>query len=395
MAIPLGYNLRSLLVRRAGTALSVLSIGLSVAVLVLVLALARGFQLTLKTTGDAHNIVVLRNGATSEGESGMQRDRFRALRAMPGIAIGEDGAPLASAEVYAALSLDREGGGSANFPLRGVMLESFRIRDSAQIAVGRAFEPGTHEVVVGKALLGRIAGCRLGGALELQGQGWPVVGVIDSGGGAYDSEIWCDVEVFMQELDRPVYGLAVLRRGDPVPDDPDPTDAKDDAFRLTIEGDARFDAETHTEPGYFESQSGLLGDILMIVAYFIAGIMAVGAAFGTAVTLLASLARRTREVGTLLALGFRPWAILVGFLFESLILGLLGGVLGVAIAWPVNGVATGTMNWETFTEQAFAFRITADVVLQAVVFSTAVGVIAGLVPAWRASRLPPSVALRG
>ncbi len=387
MPVPLRYNLRSLVVRRAGTLLSIASIGLSVAVLVLVLALARGFELSLVGTGTDGNLIVLRKSATSEGESGLQRWQFRALSAFPGIAVGETGAPLAAAEVYAALNLDKSGGGSANFPLRGVMLSSFRIRDTARVVAGRRFTPGTREVVVGKALLGRIDGCRLGGALQLQGQDWPVVGVIDSGGSAYDSEIWCDVEVFMQELDRPVYGIAILR-----------VDAQIEggagALATSIEDDPRFDAKVMTEPAYFAAQAGTLGEVLLFTGYFIAGIMAVGAAFGTAVTLLASLARRTHEVGTLLAVGFRPREILAGFLVESLVLGLAGGVVGVLIALPVNGVATGTMNWDTFTEQAFAFRITPGVVMRAVTFSTIVGVLSGVVPAWKAAGLPPSEALR-
>ena len=387
MPVPLRYNLRSLIVRRAGTMLSVASIGLSVGVLVLVLALAQGFELSLVATGTPNNLIVLRKSATSEGESGLQRWQFRALSALPGIAVGENGAPLASAELYAALNLDKTDGGSANFPLRGVMESTFRIRDSARVTMGRKFAPGTREVVVGKALLGRVAGCRLGGALELQGQAWPVVGVIDCGGGAYDSEIWCDVEVFMQELDRPVYGTASLRV------DPGRRDGTDELI-AAIEADPRFDAKVLREPEYFASQAGTLGTVLRVTGYFIAGIMAVGAAFGTAVTLLASLARRTHEVGTLLAIGFRPREILIGFLVESLVLGLAGGLVGVLIALPVNGVATGTMNWDTFTEQAFAFRITADVVFRAVTFSTIIGVLSGVVPAWKASRLPPSEALR-
>jgi len=387
MPVPLRYNMRSLLYRRTGTLLSVFSIGLSVGVLVLVLALARGFELSLVGTGSEHNLIVLRNGAKSESESGLQRWQFRALSAFPGIAVGGDGGPLASPELHAALNLKKTGGGSANFPLRGVGLNSLLIRDSARVTEGRAFEPGTREVIVGRALVGRVAGCRLGGALELQGQPWPVVGILDAGGGAYDSEIWCDVEVFMQELDRPVFGAAVLRV-DPL----HPGGAE--ALKLAIEEDPRFDAKVQSEPAYFAAQAGTLGTMLLITAYFIAGIMAVGAAFGTAVTLLASLASRTREIGTLLAMGYRPREVLLGFLAESLALGAAGGVVGVLLALPVNGIATGTMNWDTFTEQTFQFRITADVIAQAIAFSTLVGVVSGVVPAWKASRLPPSEALR-
>ena len=384
----LRYSLRSLLVRRGATALSVLSIAFSVGILVLVLALARGFELSLKLTGREDNLLILRQGETSEGESGMTRDKARLLRSFEGVALGCGGEPLVAAECYAALNLQRTGGGSANFPLRGVSPASFTIRDFAKIAEGRQFQTGTREVVVGKSLLGRINGCKVGGMLEIEHQSWPVVGVLDSKGGAYDSEIWCDAEVFMQVLNRPVYQSLVLRRARPAPGEgPDP-------LKAALEADRRLDAKVFTEPGYFASQAGLLGSVLTFVGYFIAAIMATGAAFGTAVTLLASLSERTREIGTLLAIGFRPRQILAGFLLEALVLGLCGGVVGVLLALPVNNVATGTMNWKTFTEQAFAFRITSDVVIAAIAFSTIVGILSGLIPAWKASRVPPSVALR-
>jgi len=384
----LRYNLRSLVVRRGGTALSVLSIGFSVGILVLVLALARGFELSLSRTGRDDNLIVLRQGATSEGESGVSRDQARLLRGYVGVAIGASGSPLVAVECYAALNLKKEGGGTANFSLRGASDESFALRDFVEIREGRRFHPGTHEVVVGKALLGRIKGCRVGGSLELQEADWPVVGVLDSHGGAYDSEIWCDGEVFLQALNRDGYQTALLRRATPAPrGGPDPLVA-------ALVADPRLGVKVSSEPDYFAGQSGLLGGVLTFVGYFIAGIMATGAAFGTAVTLLASLSERTREIGTLLALGFRPRQVLFGFLVEALLLGLAGGILGVLLALPVNDVATGTMNWQTWTEQAFAFRITADVVVAAVSFSTIIGVLSGLVPAWKASRVPPSVALR-
>ena len=389
MFILLRYNLRSLFVRRTATALSILSIGLSVGVLVLVLALARGFELSLAETGRQDNLIVMRQGSQSESESGITRDKWRVLRAYDGVAQGRGGVPMASAECVAAVNLPKQGGGSANFTVRGVMPESFLIRDSARVLRGRAFQPGTREVVVGRALLERARGCRIGGAISLQGEEWPVVGIIDSGGAAYDSEIWCDSEIFMQVFNRPVYQVVVLRRAEPRP----PRGALDPLV-TKLENDQRLDAKVQSEPDYFAAQAGLLRTLLQFVAYFIAGIMAAGAAFGTAVTLLASLAERTREVGTLLALGFRPWQVLSGFLVEALVLGVAGGVVGVLLALPVNDVATGTMNWSTFTEQAFAFRITGNVVVAAVTFSTLVGLVAGIVPAWRAANVPPSAALR-
>lgn len=385
----LRYHLRSLWVRRLGTSLSVLSIGVAVGILVLVLALARGFELSLVDTGTDENLVVLRQGASSEGESGITREKWRILRSYEGVASDASGEPLASAEVYAAMNLDKQGGGTANFPLRGVMPASFRVRDSARIVAGREFVPGTNEVVVGKALLGRLRGCALGGALEAGGRSWPVVGVIDSRGGAYDSEIWCDVEVFMQAFRRTIYGEVVFRRAEPAPRE------GPDLLVRRLEADKRLDAKVQGERSYFRSQSGVLGTALKWVAGFIAGIMAVGAAFATAVTLLASVAERRREIGTLLAIGFRPHHVVLGFLAEATALGLAGGLVGVLLATPFHGIATGTMNWQTFTEQAFAFRITAGVIASAVAFATVVGIAAGSVPAFRAARVPPSEALRG
>jgi putative ABC transport system permease protein len=384
----LKYSLLSLFVRRAGTALSVLSIGFSVGILVLVLALARGFELSLAGTGRPDNLIVLSQGATSEGESGLSRNVARLIRAYDGVAIGEGGDPLAAPECYAALSLERSGGGVANFSLRGVSLASFAIRDFVAIREGRTFQPGTHEVVVGKSLLGRIEGCRVGGVIRIEEQEWPVVGTLDSKGGAYDSELWCDAEVFLQALTRPGYQTVLLRRARPV------RPGETDTLAAALEDDPRLGVKVQSEPDYFAAQSGILGAVLRYVGYSIAGIMAIGAAFGTAVTLLASLAERTREIGTLLALGFRPLQVLAGFLLEALVLGLSGGIVGVLIALPVNNVATGTMNWATFTEQAFAFRVTWGVVFAAVTFSTLIGLLAGLLPAWRASRIPPSDALR-
>ena len=383
----LRYNLRSLVVRRGGTALSVMSIGFSVGILVLVLALARGFELSLSRTGRTDNLIVLSKGATSEGESNLSRNVARLVQAFPGVSLGAGGESLAAAECYAALNLEREGGGTANFTLRGVSATSFALRDFVTIRDGRRFQPGTNEVVIGKSLVTRVRGGRVGGVLELQDAEWPVVGVIDSRGGAYDSEIWCDAEVFLQSLNRPGYQTVILRRGEAAT-------ASSDPLVDGLLADPRLEVKVTPEPDYFASQSGLLGTVLTYVGYFIAGVMATGAAFGTAVTLLASLAERSREIGTLLALGFRPYQVVVGFLFESLLLGLAGGVVGVLLALPVNNVATGTMNWQTWTEQAFAFRITWGVVATAVTFSTVIGVISGLIPAWKAAHVPPSEALR-
>lgn len=385
MPVPARYHLRSLLVRRTATGLTVLSVGFSVATLVLVLALARGFEISLADTGRTDNVIFLRKGATSEGESGLGRDAARTLMARPEIAPGPDGRPLATGEMYAGISLDRSGGGMTNVSIRGTVPWILEARDGVRISEGRMFRSGSEEVVVGRSLTERVKGCRVGGAIEFAGRTMSVVGILDGSGSAPDSEIWGDVEVLLQVFKRGGFStvFARLRDGGGLA-----------ALVRELEGDPRLQAKAVAERDYFRQQAGPQSRFFRIMAYFLASVMAVGAIFGSTNTLLASIAGRTREIGTLLAIGYLPRHIMLGFLLEALAIGVLGGFVGVALAWPVNGVATGTTNWITFTEQAFAFAITWDVVRDAVFFAGFVGVIGGVVPAIRAAGLPPTEALR-
>ncbi len=385
MPVPARYHLRSLLVRRTATGLTVLSVGFSVATLVLVLALARGFEISLADTGRTDNVIFLRKGATSEGESGLGRDAARTLLARPEIAAGPDGRPLATGEMYAGISLDKSGGGMTNVSIRGTVPWILDARDGVRISEGRMFRPGSEEIVVGRSLTERVKGCRVGGAIEFAGRTMSVVGILDGSGSAPDSEIWGDVEVLLQVFKRGGFStvFARLRDGGGLA-----------ALALDLEGDPRLQAKAIAERDYFRQQAGPQSRFFRIMAYFLASVMAVGAIFGSTNTLLASIAGRTREIGTLLAIGYLPRHIMLGFLLEALAIGVLGGFVGVALAWPVNGVATGTTNWITFTEQAFAFAITWDVVRDAVFFAGFVGVIGGIVPAIRAAGLPPTEALR-
>lgn len=377
--------MRSLMVRKSATALTVVAVGFTVAILVLVLALARGFELSLSESGRADNAVFLRKGATSEGESVLDFEQARLLSARPEVQAGADGLPMAVPEMYAGVSLEKSAGGSTNVSIRGTSERVLALRDGVRIGEGRMFKEGTREVVVGKALLDRVRGCRIGGAIEFGGDELPVVGVIDSSGGAFDSEIWGDARQVLDLFDRAAYSTVLVRLKDP---------STLSSLRGIVEEDPQLSAKVLTEKEYFRQQSGFLGAFLKGMAYFLASIMAVGAVFGSTNTLLASLAGRSREIGTLLAIGYRPWHVLVGFMLEALVIGLLGGVVGVLIALPINGVATGTTNWNTFTEQAFAFAITGDVVATAIIFAGVVGVIGGVLPAVRAAGLPPTEALR-
>jgi ABC-type antimicrobial peptide transport system permease subunit len=373
------------MVRKSATALTVVAVGFTVAILVLVLSLARGFELSFSETGRTDNAVFLRKGATSEGESVIDFEQARLIMARPEIASGPDSLPMAVAEMYAGVSLEKSVGGSTNVSIRGTSESVLALRDGVRIGEGRMFRPGTREVVVGKALVGRVSGCRLGGAIEFADDVLPVVGILDSEGGAFDSEIWGDARQVMDLFDRGAYSVVVARLRDA---------ATLSSLREIIATDPQLSAKVFSEKEYFRQQSTFLGAFLKGMAYFLAAIMAVGAVFGSTNTLLASLAGRSREIGTLLALGYRPWHVLVGFMLEALVIGLMGGVVGVLIALPINGVATGTTNWNTFTEQAFAFAITGDVIIEAILFAGIVGVIGGVLPAIRAASLPPTEALR-
>lgn len=385
MRLAVQYHVRSLFRRPGATALTVLAIALSVSVLVVILALSQGFERSLAGTGRSDNLIVLRRGATSEGESGIGRDKAQVLTSLDGLAKAADGRPLAGPELYAAVSLPKQGGGSSNIPFRGVSQLGIQVQSTAKIGEGRWFRPGTNEVVIGRTMSNRIQGGRLGGAIPFNGKEWPVVGVIDAPGQAWQSEIWGDVEVLVAEFDRSGYNSVVLR----VAAGTDPRSVIE-----RIDQDPRLQCKALDQLTYYEKQTGMLGVALEFVGWFLALVMAIGSAFGATNTLLASLQGRRREIGSLLAIGFRPFGVFTGFLIEALLLGLMGGILGVGLGFLVHGFETGTTNWQTFTEQAFSFQVTASVLVKALIFGSLVGVVGGTIPAWRASRLLPTEALR-
>lgn len=385
MALPVIYNVKSAFVRKGATALTVIAIAFSVAVLVLVLALARGFETALSGTGSHENAILMRSGATSEGVSGMTRGTARILQAAEFVMRAGDGEPLSQPELYAAFSLERRGGGKTNIPVRGTGPMALRIRDEVRIPEGRMLVPGRFEIVVGKALRDRLRGIEVGSEVDMAGYTWRVAGVLDSGGEAYDSELWVDVEIFMRVLDRAGYSGMIVRLAEP-----DRLAQLDQRLR----DDPRLNVTAKTERRYFTEQAGALSIALKALAWFLAAIMGTGAVFGATNTLLASVTMRTREIGTLLAIGFRPRAVFLGFLIESLALAIVGGALGVLLGYQCNGIATGTTNWSTFTEQGFSFRVTPDVVVQALLLAGLIGVVGGALPARRASRLSPQTALR-
>jgi len=384
--IPLSYNLRSLLVRRGPTALTVLGIAATVATVAGVLALQQGFRALYAETGRPDLAVLLRPGATAEGVSSFTREGAqRLIKSTPEFAEGADGQPLAGMECFLAVRRARVEGGETNVPLRGVQPSTFALRgDEIRITEGRNLTPGADEVIVGRAITGRIKNCTLGDVLTINVTPFQVVGIFECDG-PFESEIWGDFERMLAALGRfgPNRVVAKLRPG---------VDVK--ALDARLAASREVAATVKTERDYLSSQTEFLSKILRLLGSFLGVVMGIAAVFTATNTMMSAIGARTYEIGILSATGFRAFPIFVSFLFEAILLGLLGGIVGALLVLPLNGLKTGTTNFQTFTEVAFAFKITPTVLLTAIVFSLILGVLGGTLPAWRAARMRPTEALR-
>jgi putative ABC transport system permease protein len=384
--VPFSYNLRSLWVRRSATLLTVVGIGATVAVLSGVLALQQGFETLFTGTGRDHVAVLLRPGATNEGDSLFSLDRTQVLvKGLPEFATDAQGRPLAAAERYLAIRRAKVDGGETNVPIRGVQPMSYAVHgELLELAAGRWPNPGADEVVVGSSLPARIRNTSIGDVITLNTTPFRVVGEFRAEG-PFNSEVWGDAERIGEALERPLYNrvVGILRPG---------TDTA--ALAARLEDDPRTPAKLLTELEYLSSQTEALSVVLLFLGGFLASVMGLAAVFTGTNTMLAAIAARSHEIGILLAMGFRPLPVFAAFLLEAAALGLLGGALGVLMALPLNGVRTGTTNFQTFTEVAFAFRVTPQVLVTAVSFALLLGLLGGAWPAWRAARLAPTEALR-
>jgi len=385
MSIPLAYNLRNLYARKVSTLLTALGIGLVSWVFIFTLALAGGFQAALQSTGSARNAIVIRSGSTAELTSIVPREVAAQVETQPEIARAPDGAPLATHELVVLWNLERKNGTTANVVVRGVTAKSMALRPGVRLLRGRMFRPGLEEVVVGKLLEERMAHCSVGDRIKLAGRQWAIVGVMDAGGTAFDSEIWGDVELFMPVFDRPVYQSVTLRLDEP---------SHFAALQKRLESDPRMSVAVKREDLFYEAQSATLATLLRGLGFFVTLVMALGAVFGALNTMYAAVGSRTKEIGTLLALGFSRGSILLSFLVESVLLALVGGLIGCAMALPVNGITTSTMNFASFSEIAFRFEVTPAMLLAGIVFAAVMGVVGGFFPSRKAARRVIVEALR-
>lgn len=388
MAIPLQYNLRNLFVRRTATLMTAGGIALVVAILVLTLALASGFRQALVVTGSPDNVIITRSGSNSEVLSGLNRETARIIESMPEVARLADGQAFAAAEVVVVTNLPRRNDpvGSSNVTVRGADARALLLRPRVRLVAGRLYHPGVPEVIVGKPLSARFTGCGLGETVRFGSREWKVVGVFEAGGSSFESEIWGDGEILAPAFSRVGYSSLTLRLADPA--------SGLEALVKKVEADPRLRIDTRREDDYYRAQSEQLADVIRALGLFLVVVMAVGAVFGALNTMYAAVGARAKEIGTMLALGFRPRSILLSFLIESVLLCLVGGVLGCLLALPIHGVSTGTTNWASFSEVAFKFRITPGILLAGLLSSVVLGIIGGYFPARNAARRNVAEALR-
>ncbi|MDD2851892.1 MAG: ABC transporter permease [Desulfuromonadaceae bacterium] len=379
MNIPLSYSFRNLLTRRLTTFLTASGMAMVVFVFAATLMLTDGLQKTLIETGSPDNVVIIRKGAQTEVQSGVERLQTSIVASQPEIAIGQDGSCLMAREMVVLINLPKRGSNKpANVVIRGIGAHSLALRPQVKLIEGRMPRPGSAEIIAGLSLSGRFQGTGIGEHLRFGMREWRVVGIFEAGNTGFNSEIWGDADQLMQAFRRPVYSSLLFRLADVT---------QFAAVKERLEGDPRLTVEAKLEPRYYLDQSEAMAKFLRILGITLTIIFSLGATIGAMITMYAAVANRVSEIGTLRAIGFQRSSILAAFLFESLLLGLVGGVAGVFAASFMQLITISTMNWQTFSELAFSFSLTPTTVLQSLGFSLVMGFVGGVIPALRASRM--------
>jgi ABC-type antimicrobial peptide transport system permease subunit len=386
MVVPIRYTFRNLWTRKLTTILTAGGMALVVFVFAAVQMLDTGLRATLVATGQADNILVTRRGAGAEISSAVERGQAAIIEAQPEIATGAASTRLVSKEAVILITLPkRETRQATNVTTRGVGAEAFALRPQVRLAQGRVFERGASEVVVGKSLAERFDGASVGNVLRFGGREWRVVGIFDSGGAAFDSEVWADCDQLMQSFRRQAYSSVVARL----------TDAGAfDTLKARLDADPRLTLDVKRERVFYEEQSQALSKFISYLGLTLSIIFSIGAMIGAMITMYAAVANRVAEIGTLRALGFRRSAVLSAFLIEAVLLGAIGGVFGIAFASFMQLVQISTLNWQSFAELAFSFTLTFRIAVVSFAFAIVMGVVGGFLPAVRAARLKIVDALR-
>jgi putative ABC transport system permease protein len=389
MAVPLSYSIRNLWKRRLTTALTVSGMALVVFVFAAVLMMAEGLQKTLVETGSYDNVVIFRKGSTSEVMSGIDRKQASIVEMLPQVAIGPDGQRLLAKEAVVLIALQKRGedktSSHSNVVVRGVQAGSVALRPQVKLVAGRMFRMGSSEIIVGNSIAKGFKGVGLQSTLNWGMRTWTVVGIFDAGNTGFSSEIWGDVDQVMQAFRRPVYSMIIFKLIDP---------ASFPRAKTAIESDPRLTLEAKRETQHYLDQSKMMAKFLRILGLSLTIIFSIGAVIGAMITMYSAVANRIGEIGTMRALGFRRRSILLAFLAESLFLGLIGGMVGLFLASFMQLITVSTVNFQTFSELAFKFTLTGPIMFQAMAFSLVMGLIGGVLPAFRASRMNIVDALR-
>jgi putative ABC transport system permease protein len=385
MALPLKYNIRNIFARKSTTLATALTIGLTIGVFLTVMALARGIDQTFTSSGEPLNVIVLREGSTAELVSEVSKEQFHDLIYLDGVQ-REGDQPVATGESITLIYKARKGmAQGANVTVRGVGPMSNKLHTGFNLSAGRMFTPGLAEAVVSDRMAQRFQGLEIGDKFRLQTTDYLVVGLFQAGGKAFESEVWVDANSLAGSMKRESFSSVLLRAKD---------QASLDALVKRISEDNRLHLKAQSERKFYEEQQGSASLLLKSMAYFVAIIMAIGAAFAGMNTMYATVAKRTKEIGTLRVLGFRRWSILTAFMLESLAIALLGVAIAIVLTLPLNFISTGTFVFNTFSEIAFNFRVTPTLMLIGLAFGVAIGILGSLLPALRASRIKIVDALR-
>lgn len=380
------YSLRNLLTRRLTTFLTAGGMALVIFVFASILMLAQGLERTLVETGSFDNVVVIRRSSQTEVQSVIDRSQASLVETMPEVVFGPNGTPLLAKEMVVLMVFEKRGSGvPANMTIRGISENSLILRPQAKLIAGRTPRPGSSEIMVGLRVARGFRNAGLGETISFATGSWTVVGVFDAGNTGYSSEIWGDADQLMQAFRRNVYSSVLFKLKDP---------AVFERVKERIEGDPRLTLEARRETTYYKDQSEMMAKFLRIMGLSLTLIFSTGAIVGGMITMYAAVANRTREIGTLMALGFERSAILAAFLLESLLIGIIGGLAGLFFSSFLQFFTVSTINFQTFSELAFGFTLTLDIALKAMGFSLAMGLAGGILPAFRASGMEVVEALR-
>lgn len=385
MKIPLSYNIRSLGQRKVTALMTALGTSLSVAVLLSVLALVQGLRTALEATGHPQQILVTRKGSSAELTSVLTRELFHILKCKPGIARNRAGEAMASLEMVTVIDLEGPRTEQMNVNLRGLLPIGFDLRPQVRLYQGRFFEPGRREVVAGKAIADRYQSLRIGQKIHFGRGEWEVVGIVDGGRSAFNSEVFADLNQVSTDYGRTSSLSSVLIRAEP---------GFFEALVHNLEADPQLNVTAQPEREYYSAQTRSAMPV-QFMGLLVSVIMAVGSAFAAMNTMYAAVARRSSEIGTLRILGFSKPAILTSFLIESVLLALLGGGLGCLLVLPLNNLTTGMGSFTTFAEMTFSLRVSPEILAAGLAFAVIIGVLGGFLPAQSAARKEILAALRG